>query len=95
MKNGGTSKRYLLDGVHRIRFGFSHLRYHKFKHSFLDAVDPFVAAAQQPKTLFITFLTVPTFQLREKSFSIKSQLLTDPLLIKTKSKLSKLFFMVI
>ena len=24
----------------RLRLGFSHLRYHKFKHSFLDAVDP-------------------------------------------------------
>ena len=24
----------------RLRFGFSHLRYHKSKHGFLDAVDP-------------------------------------------------------
>ena len=24
----------------RLRLGFSHLRYHKFKHGFLDAVDP-------------------------------------------------------
>ena len=24
----------------RIRLGFSHLRYHKFKHGFLDATDP-------------------------------------------------------
>ena len=76
-----------------LRPGFSHLYYHKFKHGFLDAVDPFVAAAQQLKILFIISFTIPTFQLHEIPFSIKSQLLTDPLLIKMKSKLFKLSFM--
>ena len=53
----------------------------------------FVAAAQQLKILFITSLTVPTFQLHEIPFSMKSQLLTDPLLIKMISKLFTLSFM--
>ena len=52
-----------------------------------------VAAAQELKILFITFFTVPTFQLHKISFSMKSQLLTDPLLIKMKSKLFKLSYM--
>ena len=53
----------------------------------------FVAAAQQLKILFITSFTVPTFQLHEIPFSMKSQLLTDPLLIKMISKLFKISFM--
>ena len=36
----------------------------------------FVAAAQQLKTLTVTSFTVPTFQLHEIPFSMKSQLLT-------------------
>ena len=52
----------------------------------------FVAAAQELKILFITSFTVPTFLLHEIPFSMKSQLLTDPLLIKI-SKLFKLSFM--
>ena len=53
----------------------------------------FVAAAQELKILFITSFTVPTFQLHEIPFSMKSQSLTNPLLIKMKSKLFKLSFM--
>ena len=53
----------------------------------------FVAAAQELKILFITSFTVPTFLLHEIPFSMKSQLLTDPLLIKMISKLFKLSFM--
>ena len=43
------------------------------------------------KILFITSFTVLTFQLCKIPFSMKLQLLADPLLIKTKSKLLKLF----
>ena len=53
----------------------------------------FVTEAQQLKILFITTFTLPTFQLHEIPFSMKSQLLTDPLLIKMKSKLFKLSIM--
>ena len=53
----------------------------------------FLAAAQELKILFINSFTVPTFQLHEIPFSMKSQLLADPLLIKMKSKLFKLSFM--
>ena len=53
----------------------------------------FLAAVQELKILFINSFTAPTFQLHEIPFSMKSQLLADPLLIKMKSKLFKLSFM--
>ena len=53
----------------------------------------FAAVAQELKILFISSFTVPTFQLHEMPFLMRSQLLTDPLLIKMKSKLFKLSFM--
>ena len=53
----------------------------------------FLSAAQELKILFITSFTVPTFQLHEIPFSMKSQLLTDPLQIKMKSKFINLSFM--
>ena len=77
----------------RIRLEFSQLRYHKFKHGFLDATDLLCSAAHELKILFITSFTVPTTQLHEIPFSMKSQLLTEPLLIKMKSKLFRLSFM--
>ena len=77
----------------RLEFGFSHFRHHKLKHGFLDTLNRFVAAAQQLKILFISSFTVPIFWLHEIPFSMKSPLLTDPLLIKVKSKLFKLSFM--
>ena len=52
----------------------------------------FIAVAQQLKILFITFFTVSTFQLHEKTFSMKSQLLADASLIGMKSKLFRLFY---
>ena len=55
----------------------------------------FVAAAQQPKKFFITSFTPSTFQLREIPFLMKLQLLTDPLLIKTKLKSFNFSFMIV
>ena len=78
----------------KLRLGFSHLRYHKFKHGFLDAVDLLCSCSTAiEKILSITSFTVSTLQMHEISFSMKSQLLTDPLLIKMKLKLFKLSFM--
>ena len=51
-----------------IRLGFSHLRYHKFKHGFLDAFDPLCSCSTAIEN---TSFTVPTFQLLEIPFSMK------------------------
>ena len=55
-----------------------------FVRPHLDYCDSFYdkAAAQKLKILFITSFIVPTFQLHQILFSLKSPLLTDPLLIK-------------
>ena len=51
----------------------------------------FVTAAQQLKILFITSFTAPTFLMHEIPFSMKSQLLTDPLLIEMIIKIIQTF----
>ena len=80
----------------RLRLGFSHLRYHKFKHGFCRCyLFLFTAVAQQSKILFITSVTAQTFKLREIAFSTKLQWLTDQLLTRAKSQLFKLFCMAI
>ena len=79
----------------RLRLEFSHLRWHKFKHGFLGAIDSLCSCSSAIEMLFFTSFTVPTFQLSKVPFSMKLQLLTDLLLIKMKSKLFKLSFMVI
>ena len=61
----------------RIRLGFSHLRYHKFKHGFLDATDPLCSCSTGIENTVHYFLHCPT----------------GLLLIKIKSKLFKLSFM--
>ena len=33
--------------IKRLRLGFSQLRYHKFKHDFLDAIDPFCSCCTE------------------------------------------------
>ena len=77
----------------RLKLGFSHLRYCKFKHGFLDAVDPLCSCSTVIENTVHYFLQCPTFQLHEIPFSMKSQLFTDLLLIKMKLKLFKLSFM--
>ena len=77
----------------RVRLGFSHLRYHKFKHGFLDATDPLCSCSTGIENIAHYFLHCPNFSFARNTFSIKSQLLADPLLIKMISKLFKLFFM--
>ena len=46
----------------RIRLGFSHLRYHKFKHGFLDAIDPLCSCNTGIKN------TVPNFSFARNTF---------------------------
>ena len=45
----------------RLRLGFSHLRYHKFKHGFLDAVDPLCSCSTAIENTDRYFLHCPNF----------------------------------
>ena len=45
----------------RIRLGFNHLRYHKFKHGFLDAIDPLCSCNIGIENTVHYFLHCPNF----------------------------------
>ena len=52
----------------RLRLGFSHLRYHKFKHGFLDAVDPLCSCSTATEYTVHYFLHCPNFSTARNTF---------------------------
>ena len=52
----------------RIRLGFSHLRYHKFKHGFLDAIDPLCSCSTGIENTVHYFLHCPNFSTARNTF---------------------------
>ena len=52
----------------RIRLGFSNLCYHKFKHGFLDAIDPFCSRITGIKNTVHYFLHCPNFSTARNIF---------------------------
>ena len=52
----------------RIRLGFSHLCYHKFKHGFLDAIDPFCSCGTGIENTVHYFLHCPNFSTARNIF---------------------------
>ena len=60
--------------ITKLRVGFSHLRDHKFKHSFHDCLNHIAAVVLKSKQLFIICFTVPTTYMKEKPFWATSNL---------------------
>ena len=52
----------------RIRLGFSHLCYHKFKHGFLDTIDPLYRCSTGIENTVHYFLHSPNFSLARNTF---------------------------
>ena len=52
----------------RVRLGVSHLPYHKFKHGFLDAVDPLGSCSTAIKNTVHYFLHSPNFSTAPNTF---------------------------
>ena len=52
----------------RIRLGFSHLRYHKFKHGFLDAIDPLCSCSTRIENTVHYFLHCANFSFARNTF---------------------------
>ena len=52
----------------RLRLGFSHLRYHKFKHSFLDAIDPLCSCSTVIENTVHYFFHCPNFSAARNTF---------------------------
>ena len=74
----------------RLRLGLSHLRYNKFKHNFLDTIDPLCSCGSDIETTLHFFLYCPNFiecrnNLLSKISEINSDLITrnDLALIET------------
>ena len=52
----------------RLRLGLSHLRYHKFKHGFLDAVVPLCSCSKAIENTVHYFLPCPNFSTARNTF---------------------------
>ena len=52
----------------RIRLGFGHLRYHKFKHGFLNAIDPLCSCSTGIENTVHYFLYCPHFSFARNAF---------------------------
>ena len=52
----------------RLRLGFSHLRYHKFKHGFLDAADPLCSCSTAIENTAHYLLHCPNFSSARNTF---------------------------
>ena len=52
----------------RTRLGFIHLRYHKFKHSFLDAIDPLCSCSTGIENTVHHFFHCPNFSTARNTF---------------------------
>ena len=59
----------------RLRLGLSHLREHKFKHSFQDCLNPLCFCGNEMKHLPSTYFTVLPTQTKEWPFWTKSKVL--------------------
>ena len=81
----------------QLRLGFNHLRNHKFKHHFLDAIDLLCSYSRAIENIVHYFLHCPNFSNAQNTFqnTFKLQFLTYPILAKLKQKLFKLSFPVI
>ena len=52
----------------RLRLGLTHLRYHKFKHGFLDAVDRLCSCSTAIEKTVLYFLHCPNFSTARNTF---------------------------
>ena len=52
----------------RLRLGFSHLLWHKFKHGFLGAVDPFWSCSSAIENALFYFIHCPKFSTAQSTF---------------------------
>ena len=52
----------------RLRLGFSHLRYHKFKHGFLYALDPLCSCSTAVENTVHYFLHCSNFSTAQNTF---------------------------
>ena len=71
--------------ITRQRRGFSHLRYHKFKHGVLAAGDPLCSCSSAIENTIHYFLNCPNFSTAQNTFLNEIVIVNKSLIDKTKS----------
>ena len=66
--------------ITRIRLGLSHLRYHKFKHRFLDAIDPLCSCSTGIENTVHYFLHCPNFSTARNTFLNEIAIVDRPII---------------
>ena len=64
----------------KIRFEFSHIRYHQFKHGFLDAIDLFCTCSTGIENTGHYFLHCPKFSTARNTFLNKIAIVDRPII---------------
>ena len=72
----------------RLRVGLSHLREHKFKHSFLDTLNPICICGFDIETLNHFFLHCPRFTNERQNFLLKSERIVPDILRKADTSIT-------
>ena len=75
----------------RIRLGFSHLRYHKFKHGFLDAIDPLCSCSTGIENTVHYFLHCPNFSFAQNTFLNEIAIVDRPIIDQDDIKIIQTF----
>ena len=75
----------------RLGFGFSHLRYHKFKHGFLDSVDPLCSCSIAIENTTHYFLRCPNFSTAQNTFLNEMAIVDRPIIDQDKIKIIQMF----
>ena len=77
-----TNNPYGLKLFRRLNLGLSHLRYHKFRHSFQDCINPICACGLEIETTTHFFLHCTFFQSARQSLLINIKKIDESILKK-------------
>ena len=77
----------------RLKLGFSHLRYHKFKHGFLDAVDPLCSCSTAIENTVHYFFHCPNFSTTRNTFLNKIAIVGRSIVYQDEMKIIQTSFM--
>ena len=75
----------------RLRLGLSHLREHKFKHSFQDTLNPLCSCGKEVETTFHFLLSCPNYSDERLTLLSKIRNINSNILENTNSQITRFF----
>ena len=75
----------------RLRLGLSHLREHKFKHSFQDTLNPLCSCGKEVETTFHFLLSCPNYSDERLTLLSKIRNINPNILENTNSQITRFF----